>query len=145
MAEEDNNNDYAENNVWTVDTEAFEPLEQISDRTEAYARFNKLFRLFNRCNNLRQIVRNLKRERDQATKATTRQQINQQIREAEAEIAEKCGDIETRMAEARTALAAFPPTGISNMKAFNKPTTAGGVRRKTRHRKIKKRTTRRRN
>ncbi len=130
MAEENDNNNYAENNVWTVDTEAFEPVKIISDRDEAYQRFNKLFRLFNRCEELRQSIRNLKRQRDQAVKATNRQRINQQIRDAEAEIAERCGDIEARLAEARAALAAFPPTGVSNMKAFNKPVKTGGTRRK---------------
>ena len=150
MANEENN-DYAENNVWAVDTEVFEPVKQISDRDEAHQRFNKLFKLLNRCGALHQSVRNLKRLRDQTARASNRQRINEQIREAEAEIAEKCGDIEARFAEARAALAAFPPTGISHMRAFNKPTT-GGVRRqarfsakrKTHRRKSGKKSTRRR-
>lgn len=142
MAEENNNN-YAENDVWTVDTEAFEPVKQISDREEAYQRFNKLFKLFNRCNDLRQRIRNLKRERDLAAKATNRQRINEQIRDAEQEIAERCGDIDARLAEARTALTAFPPTGVSNMRAFNKPAITGG--RRTKQKRKAQRRTRRRN
>ncbi len=129
MATEENN-DYAENNVWTVDTEAFEPVKQISDRDEAHQRFNKLFKLLNHCGALHQSVRNLRRQREQTVRMSNRQRINEQIREAQVKIAKKCVDIEGRFAEARAALAAFPPTGVSNMRAFNKPVMTAGVRQK---------------